>query len=106
MGSFGTRLHWDCNADPRVERDHRIIRRDCNADPGVERRGSTQLRESSQPGSIISSHLPTLLDLNVEGTRGEISAASPIALQSRCWRVPNEPIPTYGHSWPQRQTVW
>ena len=27
------------------------------------------------------------------------------ALQSRCKRVPNEPIPTYGHSWPQRQSV-
>jgi len=36
----------------------------------------------------------------VEGTRGEVFAASPIALQSRCKRVANEPIPTYGHSWP------
>jgi len=36
----------------------------------------------------------------VEGTRGVVFAASPIALQSRCKRVPNEPIPTYGHSWP------
>jgi hypothetical protein len=26
-------------------------------------------------------------------------------LQSRCKRVPNEPIPKYGHSWPQRQGV-
>jgi hypothetical protein len=41
----------------------------------------------------------------VEGTRGEIFATSPIALQSRCMRVPNEPIPMYGHSWPQRQSV-
>jgi len=41
----------------------------------------------------------------VEGTRGAIFAASPMALQSRCKRVPNEPIPTYGHSWPQRQGV-
>ena len=40
----------------------------------------------------------------VEGMRGEIFAASPIALQSRCKRVPNESIPTYGHSWPQRQS--
>jgi hypothetical protein len=40
----------------------------------------------------------------VEGTRGEIFAASPIALQSRCKRVSNEPIPTYAHSWPQRQS--
>ena len=38
----------------------------------------------------------------VEGTQGEIFTASPIALQSRCKRVPNEPIPRYGHSWPQR----
>ena len=40
-----------------------------------------------------------------EGTRGEIFAASPIALQSQCKHVPNESIPTYGHSWPQRQRV-
>jgi len=56
MGSFSTRLGRDCNAEPRVERHHRIIRRDCNADPAVEQRGSTQLRESSRPGSIITSH--------------------------------------------------
>jgi hypothetical protein len=30
-------------------------------------RGTTQLRGSSRPGNIISSHLPTLLELNVEG---------------------------------------
>ena len=42
---------------------------------------------------------------HVEGTRGEIFAASPIALQSGCKCVPNEPIPTYGHSWLQRQSV-
>jgi hypothetical protein len=42
----------------------------------------------------------------VEGTRGEIVATSPIALQSRCMRVPNEPIPMYGHSWPQRQSLY
>ena len=66
---------------------------------------TTQLRGSSRPGSVISAHLPTLLELNVEGTRGDISAASPIAWQSRCKRVPNEPIPTYGHSWPQCQSV-
>jgi hypothetical protein len=40
-----------------------------------------------------------------EGTRGEIVATSPIALESRCMCVPNEPIPTYGHSLPQLQTV-
>jgi len=58
-------------------------------------RGSTQLCGSSRPGSIISSHLlPTLLELKVEGTRGQI-----------CKRVPNERIPTYGHSWLQRQSV-
>jgi len=37
----------------------------------------------------------------VEGIRGEILAESPIALQSRCKRAPNEPMLTYGHSWPQ-----
>jgi hypothetical protein len=36
----------------------------------------------------------------VEGTRGEIFATSRIALQSRCMRVLNEPILTYGESWP------
>ena len=36
----------------------------------------------------------------VEGTHGVVFAASPIALQSQCKRVPNELIPTYGHSWP------
>jgi hypothetical protein len=41
----------------------------------------------------------------VEGTQGEIVAMSPIALQSRCMRVPNESIPTYGHSWPERLSV-
>ena len=40
------------------------------------------------------------LCVQVEGMRGEVFAVSPIALQSRCKRVPNEPIPTYGHSWP------
>jgi len=40
----------------------------------------------------------------VEGMQGEIFAASPIASQSRCNRVPNEPIPMYGHSWPQCQS--
>jgi len=40
----------------------------------------------------------------VEETRGEIFAVSPIALQSWCKRVPNEPIPTDCHSWPQRQS--
>jgi hypothetical protein len=29
---------------------------------------------------------------------------SPIALQSRWKHIPNEPIPTYGQSWPQRQS--
>jgi hypothetical protein len=40
----------------------------------------------------------------VEGTRGEVFAASPIAFQSQCKRIPVEPIPTYGHSWPQRRS--
>src|SRR5882757_5308370 len=53
-------------------------------------RGSTQLRGSSQPCSIISSLLlPTLLECIVEGTFGVIFTVSPIALQSRCKRVPN-----------------
>jgi len=46
-----------------------------------------------------------LLEQNVEEMGGEIFAASPITLQSWCKRVPNEPIMTYGHSWPQRQSV-
>ena len=63
MGSFGTRWHQDCNADPRVEKHHRFIRRDYNANPGVEICGSTQLRESSRPGSITTSHPhPMLLE--------------------------------------------
>jgi len=41
----------------------------------------------------------------VDRTRGEIFAASPIEFQSRSKRVPNEPIPTYGHSWPLPQSV-
>ena len=41
----------------------------------------------------------------VEGTRGEVFAVLPIALQSQYQRVPNEPIPTYGNRWPQRQSV-
>jgi len=36
----------------------------------------------------------------VEGTRGEVFAVSPIALQSRWKRVPNERILMYGHIWP------
>jgi hypothetical protein len=36
----------------------------------------------------------------VEGTRGVVFAVSPITLQSRCKRVPNETISTYGQSWP------
>ena len=64
------------------------------------------MRGSSRPGSIISSHLlPTHLEINVEANRGQIFAASPIALQSRFKRVPNEPILTYGHCCPQRQSV-
>jgi hypothetical protein len=44
-------------------------------------RESMRLRGSSPKGSIISSHLlPMLLGLNVEGMRGEIFAASPIAI--------------------------
>jgi hypothetical protein len=36
----------------------------------------------------------------VEGMRGLLFAASPIALQSQFNLLPNEPIPMYGHSWP------
>jgi hypothetical protein len=42
--------------------------------------GFMQLRGSSQPCSIISSHLPTHYQLNIDGTWGEIFAASPIAI--------------------------
>ena len=36
----------------------------------------------------------------VKGTLVVVFAESPITLQSRCKRVPNEPIPTHGYSWP------
>jgi hypothetical protein len=46
----------------------------------------------------------------VEGTPGEVFAALPIALQFRCKHVLNEPILTYGHSWPSTPdcsfTIW
>ena len=42
--------------------------------------GSAQLHGSPWQGGIISSHLPTLLEFNVEGTRAEIFAVSPIAI--------------------------
>jgi len=89
--------------DPGVDRQHLIFISSCHTTKihtlSFPTFGLTRsVRGSSRPGSIISSHLPTLLELNVEGTRGEIFAASPMALQSRCKRVPNEPIPTYGHS--------
>jgi hypothetical protein len=35
----------------------------------------------------------------VEATRGEGFEVSPIAVQSQGKRLPNELIPTYGHSW-------
>jgi len=41
----------------------------------------------------------------VDRTRGEISAASPITLQSQCKHEPKEPILPYGQSWPTRQGV-
>jgi len=40
-----------------------------------------------------------------ERMRGEVFTASPIASQSECKCVPNEWIPTWRHSWPQRQRV-
>ena len=99
------------SGDPGVDRQHLIFISSCPttkihtlsfATFGLTR----SVSGSSRPGSIISSHLlPTLVDLDVEGTRGEIIAASPIPLQSRFKHVSNEPIPTYGPSWPQRQTV-
>jgi len=42
--------------------------------------------------------------VEVEETWGDIFAASPIALQSRCQRVPNAPITSYGQNWPQHQS--
>jgi hypothetical protein len=42
--------------------------------------------------------------MQVEGIRGEILAGSTISLQFQWMRIPNEPIPTYGHSWPQSQS--
>jgi len=47
----------------------------------------------------IISHERIAVCTQVEGSRGEIFAASPIPLQSRCKQVPNKPIPKYGHSW-------
>jgi len=41
----------------------------------------------------------------VEGTRGEILAASPLVWQFRSKHVPNEPNPKYGYSWPQHYSV-
>jgi len=70
IGSLGTRLHWDCNADPGVERHHHIIRNTHYIFPIFWSHsvfpwfhGSTQMRESSWPGSIITSHPhPMLLE--------------------------------------------
>jgi len=53
---------------------------------------------------IFSKERTTLCE-QVEETRGEIFAASLIALESQCKNVPNEPIPTYGHSWLQHHSV-
>jgi len=39
----------------------------------------------------------------VEGSREEVFAASPITSKSRCKHVPKEPIRMYGHSWPATQ---
>jgi len=113
---------WWLNPDTAVTEVEWVTRRIYSGDPGVDRQHiifisscqttkihtlsfptfglrSMRLCGSSRPGSIISSQLlPTLLELNVEGTQGETFAASPIALQSRYKRVPSEPIPTYGHS--------
>ena len=52
----------------------------------------------------IMSNEGNALCVQVEGTQGQIFAASPMALQSRCKRVPNETIPMYCHSWPQSQS--
>jgi hypothetical protein len=69
----------------------------------------TPVADYSMPGLNTTRRVayppPIAVCVQVEGTRGEIFAASPIALQSRCKRVPNEPIPMYVHSWPQRQSV-
>ena len=64
-------------------------------------RGSTQLRGSSRPSSIISSHHPTLLEHNVEGTRGEIFAAS------HCIAIPMQACTQWTHSdvWSQLATT-
>ena len=45
------------------------------------------------------------LCVQVDGALGAIFVASPIALQSQCLCGPNEPNMTYGHSWPQPQSV-
>jgi hypothetical protein len=43
--------------------------------------------------------------VQVEGMGEEIFSMSPIALQSRCKCVANEPNLMYGHSWPQHNSV-
>jgi hypothetical protein len=43
--------------------------------------------------------------LKVEGISEEINAVSPIVLQFQSKHIPNEPIPTDGHSWPQCHRV-
>jgi hypothetical protein len=65
-------------------------------------RGFTQLRGSLWPGRIISSHLPTLLELYVEGMRGEIFAAS------HCIAIPMQACTQSTHSdvWSQLATPW
>jgi len=99
------------SGDPRLDRQHLIFISSCHTTNirtlSFPTFGPTRsFRWSSRTRSIISSHLlPTLLELNAEGSRGEGSAASPIALPFRCNRVPNEPIPTYGNSSPQCESV-
>jgi len=65
MGSFGTHLHRDCNADPGVKRHHRIIRNTHSIFPIFWSHsvfpqfcGSTQLHD---PRGWVVSYLLTLI---------------------------------------------
>ena len=97
--------------DPGVGRQHLIVISSCHTTKihtlSFPTFGFTRsFCGSSQLGSIISSHLlPTLLDLNVEGTRCDTFAEAPIVLQFQCKRLPNEPNPMYGQSWPQHHSA-
>jgi len=76
------------SGDPRVDRQHPIFISSCH---------TTKIHTLSFPTFGLTRSLRDFVDPR--------NCVDPYALQSRCKRVHNEPIPTYGHSWPQRQSV-